>query len=72
VFGTIGLHHLLTSTPFLTSLPISAWLLTAAIELFLFIVCVVLWRTAKQREERARNPLQGGILEAALRKGLRE
>ena len=57
VFGAFGLHDFLPLT----------WLQTVLVDLFLVGLCAVLWRRGQQLEERARNPLQGGMLEAELR-----
>ena len=56
-FGTLGLKDLLSLT----------WLQIALVELLLVVICVVLWQRGQQLEDMARNPFQGGILEAELR-----
>lgn len=56
IFSAITLFNLLQS-----------WQLTALIQLLSLGICIALWKRAKHLEARSQNPLQGGILEAALR-----
>ena len=57
IFGTLGLRDFLSLT----------WLQTVLVDLLLVGICTLLWRRGQQLEDMARNPLQGGILEAELR-----
>jgi hypothetical protein len=43
-----------------------SWQLIAAIELLSLGICIGLWKRARYLEDRARNPLQGGIFGAVL------
>ncbi|MBD2074346.1 NACHT domain-containing protein [Phormidium sp. FACHB-592] len=66
-FSSVALYRLLQwASPF-THLPLPLWLQTALIALVLAVVCTILWRRGQALQERARNPLQGGILEQAIR-----
>ena len=65
VFAGVGLATLFTPLAALLSIP--PWLAAGLVEFCLVGVSTWLWRWGQNREAMARNPLQGGLIEATLR-----
>jgi len=63
-FAGVGLATLFTPLAILTIPP---WLAAGLVEFCLVGVSTWLWRWGQNREAMARNPLQGGLIEATLR-----
>jgi MoxR-like ATPase len=63
-FAGVGLASLFTPLAFL---PVSPWQSAGLLELFFVGVSSWLWWWGQKREAMARNPLQGGLIEATLR-----
>ena len=66
VLGLAGIGLTTLFTP-LTFLPIAPWQFAVSLELLLVGFSCGLWWWGQKREAMARNPLQGGLLEATLR-----
>ena len=64
IFAEVGLAFLFAPLAFLPVLP---WIFAGLLEIILFGVSFKLWRFGQKREAMARNPLQGGLIEATLR-----
>ncbi len=68
VFASLGFHALLNQYTSLRLTWLSVWQQTILIEVILVGMGSVLWRRGHYLDRMARNPLQGGIVEQALRK----
>ncbi|NER26343.1 MAG: hypothetical protein F6J89_01460 [Symploca sp. SIO1C4] len=64
VFATLTLNRILIR---LALLNFPAWQQTLLIEMFLCVICIFSWWQGKHLEEMSRNPLQGSVLESALK-----
>lgn len=64
IFSTIGFHNLLSQ---FSPLSLATWQQTILVEVLLIGLGSILWWRGRYLDQIARNPLQGGIVEQAIR-----